>query len=82
MAKIAVEDSLDSIKEALQKNGYEVVPATESNVASCECCVISGQDKNVMGISEIVTEAPVINAQGMTADQVVDQVSQRVKAIH
>ena len=30
-----------------------------------------------MGIAETVTKAPVINAQGMTAEQVAQQIGQR-----
>lgn len=78
MTKIAVETSLNNVMDALKNNGYDVVPINESNVSNCECCVISGQDKNVMGIAEVSTKASVINAEGMTADQVVQAVSARV----
>jgi hypothetical protein len=47
------------------------------NASGADCCVISGQDDNVMGISEIATKASIINAEGMTADQVLEEVNQR-----
>jgi hypothetical protein len=78
MAKIAVENSLHNIKEALQKNGHEVVPAEENNIKNCDCCVISGQDKNVMGMADAVTKASVVNAEGMNEQQVVEAVNQRI----
>lgn len=76
MAKIAVENSLEDVKNALQQNGHEVVSMDSGNLQNCDCCVISGQDQNMMGMSETVTQASVINAQGMTADQIVERVNQ------
>jgi hypothetical protein len=78
MAKIAVEDSLGSVKSALQNSGHEVV-AMSGNVDGCACCVISGQDKNVMGIANAATSAAVINAEGMTADEIVQRVDQSLQ---
>jgi len=78
MAKIAVEDSLSSIKDALQNKGHEVVGLSE-NVDGCAACVISGEDKNVMGIADRATSAAVINAQGMTADEVCRRVDESVQ---
>jgi hypothetical protein len=78
MAKIAVENSLSQVKEELQNNGHQVVNLDQANVADCQCCVISGQDKNVMGMANAETKASVINAEGLSAREVVDQVNQRV----
>lgn len=75
MAKIAVEDSLNSVKSALQNSGHEVVTMSE-NVGDCACCVISGQDKNMMGIADRATSASVINADGMSTDEIVRRVDQ------
>ncbi|CAG7624435.1 YkuS family protein [Paenibacillus allorhizosphaerae] len=79
MAKIAVENSLQDVKNALQQSGHDVIAVDSSNIQNCDCCVISGQDKNVMGIAETATKASVINAQGMTADEIVQQVNQRLQ---
>lgn len=76
MAKIAVENSLEDVKNALQQNGHEVVSMDSGNLQNCDCCVISGQDQNMMGMSETATQASVINAQGMTADEIVQRVNQ------
>jgi hypothetical protein len=81
MAKIAVEDSLQNIKEALQNSGHAVVSMDESNLSGCQCCVISGQDKDVMGMADRAAQCSVINASGMTADEVVQQVNERVSQL-
>jgi Holliday junction resolvase len=76
MAKVAVENSLSNVKEALQNSGFEVVGMDSAGNAAC--CVVSGQDKNFLGIENTYTQASVINADGMTTDEVVRQVSQCV----
>ncbi|MCI3923348.1 YkuS family protein [Paenibacillus sp. TRM 82003] len=81
MAKIAVEDSLNSVKAALQNSGHEVVTMSGGNVDGCACCVISGQDKNVMGIADRATSASVINAEGMSTDEIVRRVDQSLAKV-
>lgn len=78
MAKVAVEDSLQSVKSALQNSGHQVV-SMSANVDNCGCCVISGQDKNVMGMANAATSASVINADGLTDDEIVRRVDQALK---
>lgn len=74
MARIGVEQSLSNIKETLRSEGHEVFDLDQNNAMDCDYCVISGQDKNMMGIAETVTKASVINAQGMTAQEVAGQI--------
>ena len=81
MAKIAVENGLDNVKQALQNSGHEVVSLNESNMKNCECCVISGLDQNMMGMSELETEGRVINARGMTAEEVVNEVNETLSKV-
>ncbi|WP_248927758.1 YkuS family protein [Paenibacillus hamazuiensis] len=78
--KVAVENSLSHLKEALQNSGCEIV--SMDNLANADCCVISGQDKNMMGMAETATKASVINADGLTDDEVVQQVKQRANRVH
>ncbi|MFK3959480.1 YkuS family protein [Guptibacillus hwajinpoensis] len=78
MKRIAVEDTLSDVAQALQAKGYEVVSLKQENDANgCDCCVVSGQDQNVMGMQNASTNGAVINADGMTADQVCQQVDSR-----
>ncbi|MFS0840060.1 YkuS family protein [Paenibacillus sp. 1P03SA] len=73
MSKIAVEDTLSSVKQALQSSGYEVTSLNQADGASC--VVISGLDQNVMGFADAVTSASVINAHGLTDEEIVQEVS-------
>lgn len=79
MPKIGVEQSLTDVQEALQQKGYDVVQLTNENDAKgCDCCVVTGIDNNVMGISNSVTAGSVIEASGLTADQICQQVESRI----
>ncbi|QFT88689.1 hypothetical protein FIU87_08540 [Bacillus sp. THAF10] len=79
MPKIGVEQSLSDVQQALQAKGYEVVPLTNENDAKgCDCCIVTGIDNNLMGISNSVTAGSVIEASGMTADQICQQVESRI----
>ncbi len=83
MQRIGVEDSLTDVKEQLQGMGFEVVSLRqEEDAHGCDCCVISGIDNNVMGVQNIVTEGSVINADGMTADEVCQEVQEKMNLLH
>lgn len=69
MAKtIAVEDSLSTIKQVLEQRGYKVVsPESKEQVMAC---IVTGMDNNLMNMQNTIIKAPVINADGMTPEQV------------
>ncbi|CVK19804.1 MULTISPECIES: YkuS family protein [Sporomusa] len=70
--KVAVEDNLSAIKQVLTQRGFTVVsPESKENVMAC---IVTGMDSNLMDIQHTVTKAPVINADGMTPEQVVARI--------
>jgi hypothetical protein len=80
MAKVGVESSLTNIQEALREKGYDVVELKqESDAQDCSCCVITGLDSNVMGMQDTVTRGSVIEANGLTAEEVCQQVESRLQ---
>jgi len=80
MARIGVEESLSNVKEALMEMGHEVVDLrSEEDARNCEFAVISGQDKDVMGIANVVTPGSVINAEGTSTDEVCNMVNQKIQ---
>jgi len=79
MAKIGVEPALSNVKEALEAMGHEVVDIrSEDDAAGCDSIVISGTDKDVMGMSDVAIEGSVINAEGATTDQICQMVQDRL----
>ncbi|BDG33006.1 YkuS family protein [Parageobacillus thermoglucosidasius] len=80
MARIGVEHSLTNVQEALKERGYEVIPLRgENDAKGCDCCVITGQDVNVMGIQNAVAACPVIEASGLTAEEICRKVDEKVR---
>ncbi|OOR54103.1 hypothetical protein COM13_16790 [Bacillus pseudomycoides] len=75
MAKIGVENSLTDVQQALEQQGHEVISLrSENDVQGCDCCVVTGQDSNVMGISNAVIKGPVIEASGLTTDEICQRI--------
>lgn len=78
MARVAVENSLSEISKMLRDNGYEVVDLGNWQQV-VDAIVITGQDINVLGDqNKTITSAPVINAEGMTANEVFHAVNIRL----
>jgi hypothetical protein len=71
MAKIGVEGSLTNVLQVLKEKGYDVVPLQqESDAKGCDCCIVTGIDSNVMGVTNTVLAGSVIEANGLSADEI------------
>jgi AmiR/NasT family two-component response regulator len=68
--RVAVEETLTNITEELKNNGYQVVGLDNQELDEVKAVVVSGQDINMMNMADIKTEVPVINARGMTPEEV------------
>lgn len=80
MAKVGVEQSLTNVQQALREKGFEVVELRrESDARDCACCVVTGLDSNVMGMTDTFTKGSIIEANGMSADEVCQEVANRVQ---
>ncbi len=80
MAKVGVEQSLTNVQQALRDKGYQVVELKqESDARDCTCCVITGLDSNVMGMHDTSIKGSVIEANGLTADEVCREVENRLR---
>ncbi|MBD1381290.1 YkuS family protein [Metabacillus arenae] len=80
MPKIGVEQSLSDVEAALKQKGYDVVQLKNENDANgCDCCVVTGQNSNVMGINNSVIPGSVIEASGMSADEICQQVESKIQ---
>jgi imidazolonepropionase-like amidohydrolase len=72
---IAVEEGLTPVKEYLQEKGYQVVSIKKGQKA--DAAVVSGMDDNFMNMEDVVMGAPVINAQGMTPQDVLQALERK-----
>ncbi|GIN40475.1 MULTISPECIES: YkuS family protein [Heyndrickxia] len=79
MAKIGVEQSLSNVSQALKEKGYDVVELKNENDAKgCDCCVVTGGDNNVMGIQDVIIDGSVIDATGLSAEEICKHVESRL----
>lgn len=79
--KIAVEEGLDNVVDELQRRGYgtvELLPES-FNWDNVQAAVVSGGDSNLMGMQDRASTVPVISAEGMSAEEVVDSLEQRLR---
>lgn len=74
---VAIEDALTPIAEALDAAGFTVIPLTRTALSLAQAIVVSGIDDNFLGIEDPESNAPVINAEGMTTEEVVRAVKER-----
>lgn len=82
MARIGVEQSLTNVSEALRERGHEVIELRqEADAQGCDFCVVSGIDSNVMGMQDAAIQGSVIEANGLSADEVCRQVDQKFGSI-
>lgn len=80
---IAVETNLTPVAELLIEKGYEVEQIhfgseNKNNLDKFGAVVITGMNKDFLGISDTVSKVPVINAEGMTAEEVLTHLQSKL----
>lgn len=81
--KVAVESGLSNVSEYLTKQGYDVLEFQHNNeikgeMSDVDAVVITGMDENLLGIQDIETNAPVIEASGLTPAEIGAMINQKV----
>jgi galactitol-specific phosphotransferase system IIB component len=82
MGKIAIEPGLTPVQDYLKNQGYEVESvnlgrSNSVNLNSYDAFIITGQSSNFMGDEKTQTSAAVINATGMTPEDVLKALRQQ-----
>lgn len=76
MKKIGVEIGLSMIADYLSSQGYQVQMLSEgmennvSKIQNLDAIVVSDINSDMMGYSDTSTKVPVINASGITPEEV------------
>lgn len=74
---IAVEPPLSPVVDTLKQAGYHVVSLDDDAWRTAQAIVVQGMDDHFLGMQDPETHAPVIDADGMTPDQVLAEVNRR-----
>lgn len=78
---VALEGGLSNIRQALEGKGYRVIDLDTGNLEQASAVIISGGDRNFMNRQDISTRAPVINAEGQSADEVIQTLENRLRLV-
>lgn len=84
MKKIGVEKGLSMIGDYLSSEGYSVQTLSgnfQDNVSKCEdldAIVTAGYNTDMMGFSDTSTKVPVINADGLTEEEVKNIIQRKI----
>ncbi len=74
---IAVEPGLEPVREELRRRGFRTVDL-DADLDAVDAIVVRGSDDNLLNRQDILTRAPVIEAAGLTAREVADEVARRL----
>jgi galactitol-specific phosphotransferase system IIB component len=82
-AKVAVESDLTTVSDYLEEQGYQVIEFMHSEEIADElqevgAIITSGMHENLMGMEDIETEAIMIEANGLTPEEIGDMLEQQL----
>lgn len=79
MQKIAVQEGLRPVQEYLEDKGYEVESVdfdtfSKAQNENYDAIVVTGMNNDFLGMQDTATSAPVIDATGMTPEEICEQI--------
>jgi len=76
--KVAIAEGMDDLHDYFSRRGFTVVGPEQANQSVA--LVVSGSTDNFMGMHDRSVDVPVINAEGKTPDEILQQVEKASKA--
>jgi galactitol-specific phosphotransferase system IIB component len=77
---VGVENGLTPVMEYLSEKGFQVEGINlnseyTKNIDRYDAVIVTGMNKDYLGVQDIVSKIPVIEAKGMSAEQVYEQLN-------
>jgi galactitol-specific phosphotransferase system IIB component len=85
MKKVAIEKGLSNVKNYLSNEGYNVKEfdnrkkGAKNFLNKFDAVVTTGEDKNIMGFEDTITNTTIINANGMTPENIKTELEKTFK---
>lgn len=81
---IAVENNLTPVIEYLSGKGYKVDSIDiggeySKSIDKYDAVVVTGMNKDFLGVQDTVSRIPVIDARGLSAEQIYDRLNSRLQ---
>ncbi|MDB4896464.1 MAG: hypothetical protein JWN15_2726 [Firmicutes bacterium] len=70
--RVAVEETLSDVKQALRGAGFEVTSLSTGEMTDVDIAVVAGRSDDALGYQNVKQDYPIIDRRGMTAEEVVD----------
>lgn len=85
MKKVAVQKGLSPIKDYLSEEGYNVKEFSNRKknagnfLNKYDSVVVTGENQNIMGVENTISSTTIIDASGMTGEEVKRQIEKSSK---
>jgi hypothetical protein len=76
---VAVDDRLAPVKNYLTQQGCQIIDIDTARHQQVDAVVLSGMEENLLGMQNIMVNAPVISAKGMTPEEIWQDIIQVIK---
>lgn len=79
--KVAIENNLSNVKQYFEEQGFQVDTINDSQidtigtVSNYDAIIISGGNKDFLGMEDTNTKAPIINAEGQTPKEIYSRIN-------
>ncbi len=67
---VAVDDGLAPVKNYLSEQGCRIIDIDAAQNQKVDAVILSGMDRNFLGMTDIRIDAPVVSAEGMTPEEI------------
>lgn len=76
---IALDHGLTPVKNFLSEQGCRIINIDQVKNQAVDAVILSGSHENLLGMQDVMTDAPVFSAEGMTPEEIWRDIQSIVK---